>query len=53
MLASELPNARLLKANSILELRVKPARLTNRIADFVDQCWDAEDSGTASDAAVA
>jgi hypothetical protein len=39
MLASELPDARLVNARSILELRVRPARLTSRIAAFVDQCW--------------
>jgi pimeloyl-ACP methyl ester carboxylesterase len=53
MLVSELPNARLVNASSILELRVKPARLTNRIAAFVDQCWDADDASSASAAAVA
>ena len=53
MLASELPNARLVNAHSILELRVKPARLTGKIAAFVDQCWDAEDAASASSAAVA
>jgi pimeloyl-ACP methyl ester carboxylesterase len=53
MLASELPNARLLNANSILELRVKPARLTGKIAAFVDQCWAAADAASTSDAAVA
>jgi pimeloyl-ACP methyl ester carboxylesterase len=53
MLASELPNARLVDAHSILELRVKPARLTNKIGAFVDQCWDAADAASASDAAVA
>lgn len=53
MLASELPNARLLNANSILELRVKPARLTGKIASFVDQCWGAGDASSASAAAVA
>jgi pimeloyl-ACP methyl ester carboxylesterase len=52
MLASELPNARLLNAHSILELRLRPARLTNRIAAFVDRCWDADASSPAS-AAVA
>ena len=52
MLASELPNARLLNAHSILELRLRPARLTNRIAAFVQQCWDADASSPAS-AAVA
>jgi pimeloyl-ACP methyl ester carboxylesterase len=39
MLADELPNGRLLNANSIVELRTKPERLTNEIADFVDVCW--------------
>src|ERR1700761_2844189 len=53
MLASELPNARLVNAHSVLELRLRPARLTGRIAAFVDQCWDAQDTGAASDAAVA
>jgi pimeloyl-ACP methyl ester carboxylesterase len=53
MLASELPNGRLLNASSILELRVKPARLTNRIAGFIDQCWASGDASSASAAAVA
>jgi pimeloyl-ACP methyl ester carboxylesterase len=39
MLAEELPNARLLEASSIVELRVAPARLTGEIADFLDECW--------------
>lgn len=39
MLADELPNARLLQASSILELRLAPDRLTAEIADFVDRCW--------------
>jgi pimeloyl-ACP methyl ester carboxylesterase len=39
MLAAELPNARLIDANSIIELRTRPARLTARIAQFVDECW--------------
>src|SRR3954447_18165801 len=39
MLADELPNGRLLEANSILELRLAPARLTNEIAAFLDDCW--------------
>jgi pimeloyl-ACP methyl ester carboxylesterase len=53
MLASELPNARLIDAHSILELRVKPARLTSKIAAFVDQCWAADDAGSAAATAVA
>jgi pimeloyl-ACP methyl ester carboxylesterase len=39
-LAGELPNARLIDANSIVELRARPARLTAKIAEFVDECWD-------------
>jgi pimeloyl-ACP methyl ester carboxylesterase len=53
MLASELPNARLINAHSMLELRLRPARLTNKIAAFVNQCWAAGDAGSASAAAVA
>ncbi len=41
-LASELPNARLIDANSIIELRVAPKRLTARIAEFIGECWRAE-----------
>ena len=40
MLASELPNARLVHARSVIELRVRPQRLTNEIAEFVDACWE-------------
>jgi pimeloyl-ACP methyl ester carboxylesterase len=39
MLAAELPNGRLVDANSIIELRTHPARLTAKIAEFVDECW--------------
>ena len=39
MLAEELPNARLLQASSIIELRVAPKRLTGEIAAFIDECW--------------
>lgn len=42
MLADELPNGRLLEASSILELRLAPDRLTNEIAAFIDECWEAE-----------
>jgi pimeloyl-ACP methyl ester carboxylesterase len=41
MLAHELPNARLLHANSLIELRTKPARLTAEIARFIAACWKA------------
>jgi pimeloyl-ACP methyl ester carboxylesterase len=39
MLAEELPNGRLLRASSIVELRLAPERLTNEIAEFIDECW--------------
>ncbi len=39
MLASELPNGHLLNADSIVELRTRPERLTGEIAAFVEACW--------------
>jgi pimeloyl-ACP methyl ester carboxylesterase len=39
MLSEELPNAQLLEANSLYELRMRPQRLTNEIAAFLDDCW--------------
>lgn len=39
MLVDELPNGRLLEADSILELRTAPERLTDEIARFIDECW--------------
>jgi pimeloyl-ACP methyl ester carboxylesterase len=39
MLAEELPNARLIEASSIAELRISPRRLTDEIAGFLDECW--------------
>ncbi|MGI8505545.1 MAG: alpha/beta fold hydrolase [Solirubrobacteraceae bacterium] len=47
MLASELPNGRLIHASSILELRLRPERLTGAIAAFVQEGWEtaAEPSG--------
>jgi pimeloyl-ACP methyl ester carboxylesterase len=38
-LVSELPDARLLRADSFFELRMTPERLTNEIAGFLDECW--------------
>jgi pimeloyl-ACP methyl ester carboxylesterase len=38
-LVSELPDARLLRADSFLELRMTPERLTGEIADFLDGCF--------------
>jgi pimeloyl-ACP methyl ester carboxylesterase len=39
MLVDELPDARLLEADHILELRIAPERLTDEIAEFVADCW--------------
>ncbi len=41
MLAEELPNGRLLEADSLVELRVRPERLTGEIAAFLDEVWGA------------
>jgi len=41
MLVHELPNARIVEASSIVELRAAPERLTGEIASFVDSCWTA------------
>jgi hypothetical protein len=39
MLASEMPNARLIEANSLVELRLSPKRLTSEIASFLNEVW--------------
>ncbi len=39
MLMRDLPNATLLEASSILELRISPERLTAEITTFIDSCW--------------
>jgi pimeloyl-ACP methyl ester carboxylesterase len=39
MLAKEMPNARLLEADSLVELRLHPERLTQEIASFLDDVW--------------
>ena len=41
MLAEELPHGRLVNASSILELRLRPQRLTAEIAGFIAECWAA------------
>jgi pimeloyl-ACP methyl ester carboxylesterase len=38
-LAGELPNGRLLEADSLVELRLRPERLTEEIASFLDEIW--------------
>jgi pimeloyl-ACP methyl ester carboxylesterase len=44
MLAHELPHGRLLHAESIVELRLRPSRLTPQIAEFIDECWEGADA---------
>jgi pimeloyl-ACP methyl ester carboxylesterase len=39
MLADELPNGQLLVADSLMELRLHPERLTAEIASFLDEVW--------------
>jgi pimeloyl-ACP methyl ester carboxylesterase len=39
MLAEELPNARLIEADSILEWRLSPERLDEELASFLDEVW--------------
>jgi pimeloyl-ACP methyl ester carboxylesterase len=41
MLVEEMPNARLVDANSILEWRLTPERLTNELASFLDDVYAA------------
>jgi pimeloyl-ACP methyl ester carboxylesterase len=47
-LVAELPNARLVQASSILELRTSPERLTGEMGDFLDTCWAPRRRGGAS-----
>ena len=44
-LAARLPDARLLQATSVFELRLKPERLTSEIAQFLDAVWDIPSTG--------
>ncbi len=39
MLVEELPRGRLVEASDILELRLRPKRITAEIAAFVEECW--------------
>jgi len=49
MLAEELPHSRLLQADSLVELRLRPERLTGEIAGFLDDVWrDSRRAGAAS-----
>lgn len=39
MLVDEMPNARLINADSILEWRINPGRLNDQLAEFLDEVW--------------
>jgi hypothetical protein len=41
MLAEELPNASFVAADSILEWRVRPDRITGEVLEFLDGLWPA------------
>ncbi len=43
MLAEELPQARLVEANSIFEWRTRPRRLNEELARFLDEVWETSD----------
>ena len=45
MLAEEMPSARLIEADSLVELRMRPERLTGEIAGFLDDVWSSRRSG--------
>jgi len=49
MLAKEMPNARLLEADSLVELRLRPERLTGEIADFLDELWQSRRPARSTD----
>lgn len=51
MLVREIPGARLVEANSLVELRLQPERLTNEIATFVDEAWATPAAGASRRAA--
>jgi pimeloyl-ACP methyl ester carboxylesterase len=42
-LAQQVPNARLVRARSPMELRLMPKRLSGEIAAFLDEVWDSAD----------
>ena len=52
MLCEELPNARLIEADSILEWRISPQRLDEELAGFLDQVWDGSSRAGATEAAA-
>jgi pimeloyl-ACP methyl ester carboxylesterase len=53
MLAEELPGARLVEANSILEWRTRPRRLNEELTKFLDDVWGAAETPASGVGAVA
>lgn len=49
-LAKQMPAARLLRARSPVELRLRPERLAAEVADFLDETWRAAEAGAAGEA---
>jgi pimeloyl-ACP methyl ester carboxylesterase len=49
MLATELPNSRLVEARSILEWRLSPERLDDELAVFLDDVWTEEEGRPPAD----
>jgi pimeloyl-ACP methyl ester carboxylesterase len=49
MLAEEMPNARLIEANSILEWRISPKRLDAELAHFLDDVWQEKPAARSRD----
>jgi pimeloyl-ACP methyl ester carboxylesterase len=47
MLVDEMPNARLVNANSILEWRLNPRRLNDELAGFLAEVWEAPELAAA------
>jgi pimeloyl-ACP methyl ester carboxylesterase len=47
MLVDEMPNARLVNANSILEWRLNPRRLNDELASFLTEVWEAPELAAA------
>jgi pimeloyl-ACP methyl ester carboxylesterase len=46
MLVAEMPRARLVNADSILEWRLQPGRLDNELADFVNEVYETDKAPT-------
>jgi pimeloyl-ACP methyl ester carboxylesterase len=44
LLAEEMPNGRLIEANSLLEWRIAPDRLNDALAEYLDEVWTAAGS---------